>query len=151
MIVSDSTTLIILADLNRFELLTNLFDGIIIPKIVYQEINAKQTIKLPTVIKVKTVRNTQLLALLNQLLDQGESEAIALAIQLKTGLIIDEKKGRKIAKNQGLKIIGLLGIILLNIQKSYLTKKQAQEFLADAIEHGYRISEKLIDEMFECL
>ena len=42
MIVSDSTTLIILADLNRFELLTNLFDEIIIPKIVYQETNAKQ-------------------------------------------------------------------------------------------------------------
>ena len=151
MIVSDSTTLIILTDLNRFELLTNLFDEIIIPKIVFQEVNAKQTIKLPAVIKVKKAPNTPLLASLIQLLDQGESESIALAIEQKTGLIIDEKKGRKIAKNQGLKIIGLLGIVLLNIQKSHLTKKQAQEFLADAIEHGYRISERLIDEMFECL
>ena len=66
MIVSDSTTLIILADLNRFELLTNLFDEIIIPKIVYQETNAKQTIKLPAVINVKKVPSTPLLASLIQ-------------------------------------------------------------------------------------
>ena len=95
MIVSDSTTLIILTDLNRFELLTNLFDEIIIPNAVYQEVNAKQSIKLSVIIKVKKVPNTPLLASLIQLLDQGESEAIALAIEQKTGLIIDEKKGVK--------------------------------------------------------
>jgi predicted nucleic acid-binding protein len=42
-----------------------------------------------------------------------QSEAIALALELNRALIIDEKKGRKIALHQGIKIIGLLGIVYL--------------------------------------
>ena len=74
--------------------------------------------------------------------------AIALAVELKLKLIIDEKKGRKIAMNEGIEIIGLLGIIYLNIVKGFLTITQAEAFLANAITHGYRINQKLIDDTF---
>ena len=82
------------------------------------------------------------------MLDLGESEAIALALELNSKLIIDEKKGRKIAMRQGLEIIGLLGIVYLNIKKGFISKEEAKEFLDEALAHGYRISKSLIDEMF---
>ncbi len=148
MIVSDSTTLIILFDLKRLELLSNIFEHIIIPQAVYDEITVKNPIKLTSFISVRKVTHTELFNTLTSLLDIGESEAIALALELKKPLIIDEKKGRKIALHQGIKIIGLLGVVYLNIKKGYLTKAEAKDFLDDAVEHGYRISQKLIDEMF---
>ena len=148
MIISDSTTLIILFDLKRLELLSNVFAHIIIPQTVYDEISVKKPIELTPFISVRKVIDTELLHTLTSLLDRGESEAIALAIELKKPLIIDEKKGRKIALHQGIKIIGLLGIVYLNIKKEHLTQSEAKAFLEDAIKHGYRISQKLIDEMF---
>ncbi len=147
MIVSDSTTLIILLDLDRIDLLSNLFPKIIIPKAVYREITFKRPIKQTNFIEVKQPKDSELLDTLNMLLDQGESEAIALALELKLKLIIDEKKGRKIAMNQGIEIIGLLGIIYLNIVKGFLNIPQAEEFLVSAISHGYRINQKLVNDM----
>jgi len=147
MIISDSTTLIILFDLERMELLSNLFPKIIIPFAVYEEISVKKSIELPAFISVQEVRESEKLETLKKLLDLGESEAIALALELKSKLIIDEKKGRKIAMNQGLEIIGLLGIVYLNIKKGFISKEEAESFLGDALVHGYRISEKLIEEM----
>ena len=147
MIISDSTTLIILFDLERMELLSNLFPKIIIPFAVYEEISVKKSIELPAFISVQEVRESEKLETLKKLLDLGESEAIVLALELKSKLIIDEKKGRKIAMNQGLEIIGLLGIVYLNIKKGFISKEEAESFLGDALVHGYRIREKLIAEM----
>ncbi|MCD6213048.1 MAG: hypothetical protein J7J02_08705 [Sulfurovum sp.] len=148
MVISDSTTLIILFDLDRMELLSNLFSQILIPEVVYREISVKHDIVLPEFIEVVSVKENETLKLLKQLLDEGESEAIALALEQKSKLIIDEKKGRKIALAQGLEIIGLLGIVYLNIKREFLSKKEAKIFLDKALQHGYRINSKLILTMF---
>ena len=151
MIVSDSTTLIILFDLKRLELLSNLFDEIYIPSSVYREISVKKEIELPVFIQVQEVEESSDLKLLRKLLDEGESEAIVLAKKMGLGIIIDEKKGRKVALNYGLKIIGLLGIVYLNIQKGHMSENSAKIFLDEALSHGYRINEKLISQMFKTL
>jgi len=91
-IVSDSTTLIILLDLGKMELLSNLFSEIYIPHTVYEEISVKKALKLPSFMHVVEVKESTDLKLLKKLLDDGESEAIVLARQMKLGLIIDEKK-----------------------------------------------------------
>ncbi len=150
-VVSDSTTLIILSDLHKLTYLTNLFDKIILPNAVFKEINYKKTPVLPDGFEVVDCVKDELFETLCQLLDSGESEAIALAKERNLPLVIDEKKGRKIAKNMELKIIGLLGVLYLNIKKGFLLQEQAEEFLQQAKENGYRISQKLIDEMFESL
>ncbi len=148
MIVSDSTTLIVLLDLKRIELLSNLFTEIIIPEAVYDEITIKNKNSLPSWMSIKRVEDSDTLDTLKLLLDEGESEAIALALSLQMPLIIDEKKGCKIALNKGIKIVGLLGIIYLNVKKEYMTKDEARDFIQYALAHGYRISEVLIEQMF---
>lgn len=148
MIVSDSTTLIVLLDLKRTELLSNLFSQIIMPSAVYEEISVKYKQVLPSFMQTREVKHSETLETFKQLLDDGESEAIALALHLNMPLIIDEKKGRKIALREGLEIIGLLGIVYLNIKKDYLSKEEAKDFLDDALSHGYRISTVLVEQMF---
>ena len=151
MIVSDSTTLIILFDLQKVDLLSNLFKKVYIPSAVFKEISYKSNIDLPSFMKVLHVEDSELFKSLTNILDIGESEAIALAKEKGFSLIIDEKKGRKIAQNMDIKIIGLLGIIYLNIKKEFMSKKEALKFLHVAIENGYRINKKLIDDMMESL
>ena len=47
-------------------------------------------------------------------LDKGEASSIALALEIKDSmLIIDETKGRRIAKSYNIDIIGTIGILLL--------------------------------------
>jgi predicted nucleic acid-binding protein len=51
-------------------------------------------------------------------LDSGEASSIAFALSLENSLlIIDEVKGRKVATENGLEIIGTLGLLLL-VKKS---------------------------------
>ena len=144
MIVSDSTTLIILHDVKKFTLLENIFDEVIIPKAVYNEISFKEEIVLPSFMKVLAAGESQMLSDLCKILDCGESEAIALAKKLNCGLIIDEKKGRKIAQNMGIDIIGLLGIVYQNIKIGTLQINDAKKFLKSAKDNGYRINQTLI-------
>jgi len=151
MIVSDSTTLIVLFDLDRTDLLSNLFSSIIIPTSVYKEISTKNVLVMPSFMSIVDVQNSELLESLKMILDDGESEAIALAVETKSKLIIDEKKGRKIAINQGLEIIGLLGIVYLNVKREFLVKQQAIKLLEDIQEHGYRINKQIINDMLEML
>jgi len=64
-------------------------------------------------IKVQEVQNKAFVQLLKRELDQGETEAIALAIELKADLILlDEREARRIARTFDLKITGIIGIIL---------------------------------------
>lgn len=150
-VVSDSTTLIVLSDMNRFDLLGSIFAKVYIPQTVLAEISSKNNINLPDFIEIELPQDDDNLKAMKLLLDDGESEAIALALQKSIPLIIDEKKGRKIAKNMGLKILGLVGIVYLNITRGVLDTAEARLFLESARNNGFRISEKLINEMFESL
>ena len=151
MVVSDSSTLIVLLDLERMDLLSNLFAEVMIPPAVYREITFRAFVDLPKFVVRKAPTDTARVALLRRLLDPGESEAIALAIEENRQLVIDERKGRRIAQEQGLEIVGLLGIVYLNVRHGFLEADQARSFLEDAQAHGYRISRKLVDKMLEAL
>lgn len=147
-VVSDSTTLIILANQQRFDLLNNLFTEVLISDAVWHEVQAKKSLVLPSFLTRKSLTLTDDLATLLYLLDHGESEAILLAKSLHLPLIIDEKKARRVANQMGVPIIGLLGIIAMNVKKGFLTRSDAQAFLETVREAGYHISQTLIEAMF---
>jgi predicted nucleic acid-binding protein len=60
-----------------------------------------------------SIHDTNIYRSLISRVDQGEAEAITLAKELNADyLLIDEKKGRKIAHEFGLRTVGLLGVLL---------------------------------------
>lgn len=119
-IVSDTSPISNLAAIRQLDLLRQLYGFVIIPTGVYQELlNADETnpgmVAMQTLnwIQARSVHDLSLLRSLQIHLDIGEAEAIALAIELKADrLLIDERRGRTIALQSGLKVTGLLGILV---------------------------------------
>jgi len=126
-IISDTSAIINLAAIDQLELLHTLFQEIIIPPAVYNEITAQSKdqpgsglTQFPF-IKVSKLPNTNFAEALKLELDDGEAEAIALAVELKSDLLlIDEHKGREIAEKFDLKYIGVLGILIEAKQKKHI-------------------------------
>lgn len=80
---------------------------------ITEEVKKEYGLDLPEWIKVKEVHNKIQQNALTLILDEGEASSIALSLETGNSLlIIDEKKGRRIARELGLKIIGTLGVIL---------------------------------------
>ena len=78
-------------------------------------------------------------------LDEGEAEAIQLARELQATIIIDERRGRRIAKSLGLKVRGTLGILLELKRKGLIDA--VKPFIRKMLEKGYYLSEELVEEV----
>jgi predicted nucleic acid-binding protein len=64
-------------------------------------------------INVHDLKNQDISRILKMELDEGESEAIALADELKADVVLlDEKDARRIAKQLGLRVLGTIGILV---------------------------------------
>ena len=120
-IVSDTSPITSLAAINRLNLLQQLYGNIIIPEAVYRELTEVSTpvpgtreVLSADWIQVRSPIGGSLVATLKALpLDDGESEAIVLAMELNAELLlIDERRGRTEASRQGLRITGLLGVLI---------------------------------------
>ena len=89
-VVSDTSPITNLAAIGQLNLLRNLYGNITIPEAVYAELTdldipVAGTTEVQTLawIQTRPVANRNLVARLEQELDAGESEAIALAIEQK--------------------------------------------------------------------
>jgi predicted nucleic acid-binding protein len=150
-VISDSTTLISLLNIDRFEILFNFSSIIIIPHSVYQEVSCQFHAKKALdgyiadgQVKVKTVNSNNALDQLLIRLDLGESEAILLAKEENLPLIIDEKKGRKVAQELNLNTIGLIGILRIYKVKGLLSSSAINEIVNDLRQVDFRVSAQLL-------
>ncbi len=124
--VSNSTPLIHLAKIRQLHLLPEFFGTLLIPQAVYTEcVIEGQGYEESTLIaqanwlQVVPVVNQPLLTLLKSELDQGEAEAIVLALEQQADrLLLDDAEGRSKAHLYGLPCVGTLGI-LLRAQKTH--------------------------------
>ncbi len=133
-----------------------MFEKVFISKRVEQELTKKedevhQTIINNPLFEIVECKDTELRKLLDDVLDYGESEALTLAKEMQLILLIDEKKGRKIAKDMGIKIIGFLGVLLLNYRHGKISKDEIEDILHQANNLNFRLSEKLKRDFFEKL
>jgi predicted nucleic acid-binding protein len=153
-VVSDTSSLLALAVVNRLDLLQRLFDAVVIPQAVFSELAASsryviEAIQTASWITVKRASDEKLIHELESFLDRGESEAIALAKELRADLLlIDERKGRREASRLGISIIGLIGVLARAKQNDFIERIKP---LIDQIieETGFRLSIKLYQQILQ--
>jgi len=152
-IVADASPLISFAILNKLDILNKVFDDILIPNAVYNEITQKNkpyTGELKNFAKDKTkeVNNKLAVELLQKDLDLGESEAIVVAKENDiSDILMDEYKGRKIAKEEGLHPIGTIGVLIQAKNKNLI--KTVKPELDKLIKNHIRISDNLYSTALE--
>jgi uncharacterized protein len=149
-VVSNTSPITNLSGIEQLDLLHQLYGTVTIPQAVYNEM-AGISKTVPGAIAVQTlswittqpVTDSNQVEVLRSILDQGESEAIALALELNTELlIIDEKPGRAIARRYGLNIIGVLGVLIeAKHQELIIAVKPLMDQLIDQL--GFRVSRPL--------
>jgi uncharacterized protein len=151
-VVSDTSPLSNLALVDGLFLLREIYNTVVIPQAVAEELsNAKdEEQQIAAVlsldwIEVRQATNLELIAGLRNdyLLDRGEAEAIALALELKADeLLIDERLGRREATRLGLSITGVLGVLLIAKRRELIPAVQPvmDELMIQA---GFRVSSQL--------
>jgi len=122
-VISNTSSLIHLAAIGRLTLLREFYDDITIPPAVWQEVVEEGKGRAGAVevkdarsagwLSVVTPTDRALLSLLKRDLDDGEAEAIALAVGMGADLILlDESDARQEAGRLGLAKTGVVGILL---------------------------------------
>jgi uncharacterized protein len=156
-VISDTSPITSLAAVGQLDLLLQLYTKILIPEAVYRELTATSTpvpgcVEVQTFdwIEVRQVTNRSLIAvLLEQQLDEGECEAIALAIEINAELLlIDERRGRAEADKLGLRITGLLGVLVEAKQKGFIVavKPVMDDLIGTA---GFRVADALYTRILQ--
>jgi predicted nucleic acid-binding protein len=125
MIIANSTPLINFAAIRRLDILEHLFGKIVIPKAVEQELLEKgrhhpstkeiqrRWVEWATFLETMAVTNVMLCQALKREIDDGEAEAIVLALEHHPQwLLMDETEGRQLAKSYDLPVIGSLGCLV---------------------------------------
>ncbi|MBE9139305.1 DUF3368 domain-containing protein [Nodosilinea sp. LEGE 07088] len=151
-VVSDTSPINYLLLIGQIDLLPQLFQQIIIPDVVRDEMLdslappalRQWIVNPPSWLAVRAVSVTD--ATLNSL-DPGEQAAITLAQTLPADLlIIDERLGRNVASDRGIPIIGTLGILDDAASQGLIE-------LADAITRlqktNFRVSRRIIQKLLE--
>ncbi len=147
LIISDASPIHYLTLIGETQILPALYARVIIPQKVYEEIRRPQTPlilrafadALPSWIEVCAISTQIDISLLT--LDQGEQEAITLALELKAdALLIDESKGRDAARLHGLQVIGTMrvlydaaGLGLCELEKAFERLRQTNFRASDAL------------------
>ncbi|BAZ83090.1 DUF3368 domain-containing protein [Sphaerospermopsis kisseleviana CS-549] len=151
-VVADTSPICYLIIIEQIDLLPQLFGKVMIPKAVYQELQATGTpekvqkwiTNIPEWLEVAAVNIPDDNMLVN--LHQREKEAILLAERIQANLIIiDEKAARQIAQSRGLKITGLLGILNLAANQNLIDLKTTITALQKT---NFRASSHLLQSMF---
>ncbi len=151
-VVADTGPLIALAKLDFLSVLNTLFSSVYIPKNVLNEATRQcersdakliATFASESSIPLDDVE-TDFVVSLRQYLDDGEIQAINHARDFHCGVLMDEKRGRKIAAQYHIPVIGVVGVLLQAKQQGLISDVKTP--LKSLIKKEYRLSDKLVVE-----
>ena len=154
-IIADTGPLIALARLHQLQLLAALFSKIYIPQVVLAEatVNTQYAEAEPILsfstehASVEQTIDNDFSRRLLTTLDKGEAQAIVLARELQCGVLMDEKRGRVVARRRGIPVVGVLGVLLQAKREGYL--EELKSMLLQLQNSDYRLSEELVERVLE--
>ena len=160
-VISDTTPIISLIKINRIDLLEQLFGEVLIPEAVFRELTTNsiysgetRIVKASSFMKTMPIKNRKSLDILQAIsgLYDGESGAIILADELQSDvLIIDERKGRKVAQKMGITITGTAGILIQAYNEKMISSSEIILYIEQLKNNNIRLSDSLIQEILSML
>ncbi len=153
-VISDTSPITNLAAIGQLDLLHQLYGQVIIPETVFRELTAQggrhpgAIVRQLAWIEMRAVANPTVVKALRAELDEGEAEAITLVQELSADLLLmDEHLGRAAAARLGLKVVGILGVL---IEAKHQGLIQAVQPLVDALMNlGFRIGQDLYQRVLQ--
>jgi hypothetical protein len=156
-VVSDTLPISNLFLAGHLQLLPDVFGKVIVPERVFEELlvlkkdfgHDLSSLKNAAWLEVKAVKSSTILMKMRQTLHEGEAEAIALAKELQADfLLMDEQEGRAFAIAEGLRVVGVLGV-LLEAKKQGLV--QSVKFVMDELvaKSKFWVSEKVYSQVLQ--
>ncbi|WP_434045153.1 MULTISPECIES: DUF3368 domain-containing protein [Sorangium] len=152
-VVADTTPLLYLSRIGHLDVVRAVHREIVVPKTVWEEL----VVARPAEPGVESLRSSPWIRVNDEVeragiepaleasLDAGEAAAIALAEMLRADtILIDERRGRAVARARGLRIQGTLGLLVEARRTGVLGSLRA--VLDDLANAGFRVNARLVTE-----
>lgn len=154
--VTNSTVLILLAKINRLNLLKILNKIYTTTEIKNEVLNGKE-IPLKEKSELENFFNKQVTIidcdnLIDFDLESGENSALSLCSHIKINTFLcDDKKARQKADLLSIKSIGTLGIILINLREKRISKEEAKNILNLLVNNSYYLATDVYAKVLELI
>jgi predicted nucleic acid-binding protein len=152
-VVADTTPLLYLSRIGRVGVLRVLYQKIVVPKTVWDEAvvarpgapGIENLLGAKWIVVSDQAERAGIDRVLEETLDPGEAAAITLAELLSAQiLLIDERKGRAVARERGLNIRGTLGVLVDARRAGHI--ESLRHVLDELLVEGFRVSPELVEE-----
>lgn len=141
-VVSNASPLIAFQQLGQLGLLGSLFGTVLASPAVMRE--ARSVIERPAWLVERSLAQPLPAAIRRAGLGAGESEALALALELRADrVLLDELAGRNLAQRLGLPVIGSVGVLLAAKRRGLIPK--VREPLDALRKGGFRMDDELYE------
>ncbi|MBC8231357.1 hypothetical protein H8E77_17535 [bacterium] len=165
-ILVDNTVFSNFASIHRLDVLQKVMHRVFITQQIYDEVIAgilagydfqqqvqAEVIKKPPEkwIYITNIRDAEI-SLYQKLLitlGKGEASGIATAKVRNWGFLTDDRKARRIAQEQGIKLSGTLGILRSAVIRQVLTAAEADNLLGEMIKRGYHSPYTSINQLMK--
>lgn len=149
-VVSDASPLINLARIGKLSLLQEIYGTVLVPDAVWHEVVIRgrgqagaAEVESAGWVQRRAIADRVLAVTLQRDLNLGEAEAIVLALESDADLlVIDERLGRLAANRLGVRLIGLIGVLVAAKRRGLIERVKPQ---MDALKNvaGFRVDESL--------
>lgn len=156
-VISDTTPILSLLKAGKLDLLKILYQRVVVPEAVYDELTAnadykdeKEKILNCSFLSVEKVSNVESVNILRNVtgLDAGESESLILYGEKKADLLLmDERKGRGVAKKMSVQYVGTMGVLMQAFDESIVTAEEIRKILEMLLASDIRLSQKLCNKV----
>ncbi|HEX9914953.1 MAG TPA: DUF3368 domain-containing protein [Candidatus Bathyarchaeia archaeon] len=165
-VVSDSSPLIWLAKAGRIRLLQELFEEVLVPSEVYNEVVSEglkagfsDALAVEEAVKEGWMKVVSLAANDEETSSRisvgakeihlGEAQAIAFARSTGETLLMDESSGRTLAEALGVRVRGTLFVVLRSLRRGHLSKREAKDMISGMVSKGFRLEPRLLTKVLE--